>query len=121
MGAFNKKPIKNKYPPQRQAVVNVYKTRSQLLQEYLKNHNGPLTLKDSKFLNARVKIHQTRKKEANKIKKLIKIEPLVSVLKTKPKAAKKSKPKSANKAGPSKPKCTTPRCKALKMKNQKVY
>ena len=46
MGAFNKKPIKNKYPPQRQAVVNVYKTRSQLLQEYLKNHNGPLTLKD---------------------------------------------------------------------------
>ena len=118
------KSMKSKSPVQRREKVNVYKTRSQLLQEFLKNHNGPLTSKDSKFLNAQVKLHQRRKEEANKKKKLIKIEPqAVSIFKTKPKAAKKagpSKPKSANKAASSKPKCITPRCKALKMKNQKV-
>jgi len=100
---------------------NVYKTRSQLLQEFLKKNIGPLTLKNSKFLNAQVKIHKRRKEEANKRHKLVVInQPTRTIFKP------KSPPKT--KAGPSKPKsppktkakCITPRCKALKMKNQKI-
>ena len=103
---------------------NVYKTRTQLLQDFLKNQTGPLTLQNSKFLNAQVKMHQRRKEEANKKHRLVVIEePTRTIFKPKspPKAKAKSPPKAKAKAkSPKKDKCTTPRCQALKMKNQKV-
>ena len=133
------KPVKPQAPVSRKKTSNVYKTRSQLLKEFLEKHNGPLTLQNSKLLNARVRIHQRLKEEKNKKHKLILMNlPPKTVFKpkspkkakagpSKPKSPKKAKagppkPKSPKKAkaGPSKPKCTTPRCKALKMKNQKV-
>ena len=116
---------KNKMIPSRQKQVDVYKSRNQLLQEFLKKHHGPLTLQNSKFLNAQVKIHKRRKEEADKRHKLIVInQPNKSVFKGKNKT-QQSKPKSPtkNKTEKSKqksPKCNTPRCKALKMKNQKI-
>ena len=130
------KPVKPKSQISRKKPSDVYKTRSQLLEEFLQKHNGPLTLQNSKFLNAQVKLHKRRKEEKNKKHKLILMnQPPRTVFKpkiakagpSKPKSPKNSKagpskPKSPKqaKAGPSKPKCTTPRCKALKMKNQKV-
>ena len=108
------KPVKPKSPFSRKKLVNVYKTKSQILQEFLKNHNGPLTLKNSKLINAKVKLHQKRKEEENKRCKLIMIDqPTRTVFKKK--SPPKAKPKS-----PPKAKCMTPRCKALKMKNQKI-
>ena len=115
---------KSKLIPSRKKQVNVFKSRNQLLQEFLKQHTGPLTLQNSKFLNAQVKIHKRRKEEANKRHRIVVInQPNVSVFKAKspPKTKSKSPPKS--KAGaykPKSPKCNTPRCKALKMKNQKI-
>ena len=118
------KPVKAQAPFSRRKIANVYKTKTQLLQEFLKTHNGPLTLKNSKFLNAQVKIHKKRKEIANKQRQLIVVnQPTISIFKPKPKAAPKSAaPKSLKKTKnkTTKANCTTPRCKALKMKNQKV-
>ena len=121
---------KTKPPISRKKVQNVFKSRNQLLQEFLRNHNGPLTLQNSKFLNAQVKLHQKRKEVAGDRRQLVRIKsPTTTKFKAKspPKSKAKSPPKSKAKSppkpkakSPPKPKCNTPRCKALKMKNQKV-
>ena len=112
-------PVKFMTKPTKYAKTeNIFKTRTQLLEEFLKKHNGPLTLQNSKFLNAQVKLHKRRKEEANKRRKIVVInQPTRTIFK--PKSPKKAaaKPKSPKKAAA---KCNTPRCKALKMKNQKV-
>ena len=71
-----------------------FKSRSELLQEFLKNHQGPLTFKNHKMLNARSKLHERRKKIANGIHKLAVINnPTTTVFKKKniPEAKQKQK------------------------------
>jgi len=117
------KPVIHQLPIERKKRVNVYKSRSQLLQDFLKNYNGPLTLKNSKFLDVQEKLHKTRKELENKRRKAILInKPICTVFKAKspPKTKKAngagpSKLKKSNGSGPSKPKNNVRRCPALKL------
>ena len=108
---INRKP---KAMLQRSKNVNLYKSRSQLLQEFLKKHNGPLTLKNSKFLDIQEKLHKTRKEMANKRRKAIIInKPMCTVFK--PKKANGAGPSKPKKANGAKPKNNVRRCPALKL------
>ena len=53
--------------------TELYKSKSQLLGEYLKNQYGPLKELNQKMLNSRIKLHERRKAIANgkhKLKKM---------------------------------------------------